>query len=138
MEVVKGMVEELDRSIQIEPHSVDILLSEWMGYCLLYESMLSSVLFARDKWLKPGGAILPDTATIVSSLLFFHLLVQCDLSLIVGAHLFTFCNDFFSMPRGLEEVVLVFSFGKMYMVSICLVLAMNLFRMLLRVLLLML
>jgi len=61
------MVEEIDKSIQIKPHSVDVLLSEWMGYCLLYETMLSSVLFARDKWLKPGGAILPDTASIVSS-----------------------------------------------------------------------
>ncbi|CAL5381522.1 unnamed protein product [Camellia sinensis] len=27
-------------------------------------SMLSSVLFARDRWLKPGGAILPDTVTM--------------------------------------------------------------------------
>lgn len=68
IEVVQGMVEELDKSSQIQPHSVDVLLSEWMGYCLLYESMLSSVLFARDRWLKPGGAILPDTATIVSHL----------------------------------------------------------------------
>jgi len=67
MEVVQGMVEEIDKSIQIKPHSVDVLLSEWMGYCLLYETMLSSVLFARDKWLKPGGALLPDTASIVSS-----------------------------------------------------------------------
>lgn len=65
--MVQGMVEEIDKSIQIKPHSVDVLLSEWMGYCLLYETMLSSVLFARDKWLKPGGAILPDTASIVSS-----------------------------------------------------------------------
>jgi hypothetical protein len=69
IEVVQGMVEELDKSKVIQPHSVDVLLSEWMGYCLLYEAMLSSVLFARDKWLKPGGAILPDTATIVGSLL---------------------------------------------------------------------
>ena len=45
-----------------------MLLSEWMGYCLLYELMLSSVLLARDRWLKPGGAIIPDTATMVSSL----------------------------------------------------------------------
>lgn len=67
--VVHGMVEELEKSIQVPPHSIDVLLSEWMGYCLLYESMLSSVLYARDHWLKPGGAILPDTATIVSSLI---------------------------------------------------------------------
>lgn len=65
IEVVHGMVEELDKNLEIAPHSVDVLLSEWMGYCLLYESMLSSVLFARDRWLKPGGAILPDTATIL-------------------------------------------------------------------------
>lgn len=42
----------------------DVLVSEWMGYCLLYESMLSTVLRARDTWLKPGGAILPDIATM--------------------------------------------------------------------------
>lgn len=59
------MVEELEKSIKIQPHSVDVLVSEWMGYCLLYESMLSSVLYARDRWLKPGGAILPNTATMV-------------------------------------------------------------------------
>ncbi|KAL1204763.1 putative protein arginine N-methyltransferase 3 [Cardamine amara subsp. amara] len=64
LEVAHSMVEELDKTIQIQPHSVDVLVSEWMGYCLLYESMLSSVLYARDRWLKPGGAILPDTATM--------------------------------------------------------------------------
>ncbi|CAA0838877.1 Probable protein arginine N-methyltransferase 3 [Striga hermonthica] len=64
IEVVQGMVEELENAEQISPQSVDVLFSEWMGYCLLYESMLTSVLFARDKWLKPGGAILPDTATM--------------------------------------------------------------------------
>lgn len=30
---------------------VDIIISEWMGYFLLYESMLDSVLYARDKYL---------------------------------------------------------------------------------------
>jgi protein arginine N-methyltransferase 3 len=66
VEVVNGMVEEIDKIVELQPHSVDVLLSEWMGYCLLYESMLGSVLYARDRYLKPGGAILPDTATIVS------------------------------------------------------------------------
>ncbi|KAG0497008.1 hypothetical protein HPP92_001699 [Vanilla planifolia] len=64
IEVVEAMVEDLDKFKKITPQSVDVLVSEWMGYCLLYESMLSSVLHARDYWLKPGGAILPDTATI--------------------------------------------------------------------------
>ncbi|WOK95943.1 putative protein arginine N-methyltransferase 3 [Canna indica] len=62
--VVQCMIEELDKYIYIPQNSVDVLVSEWMGYCLLYESMLSSVIYARDRWLKPDGAILPDTATI--------------------------------------------------------------------------
>jgi type I protein arginine methyltransferase len=47
-----------------ENKKVDVLVSEWMGYALLFESMLDSVLIARDKYLKPGGAILPDIAHI--------------------------------------------------------------------------
>lgn len=43
---------------------VDIILSEWMGYFLLYESMLDTVLYARDKWLVPGGIIFPDKAVM--------------------------------------------------------------------------
>ena len=35
-----------------------------MGYFLLYESMLDTVLLARDKYLKPGGLIFPDTASM--------------------------------------------------------------------------
>jgi protein arginine N-methyltransferase 3 len=34
------------------------------GYALLFESMLDSVLVARDRFLKPGGAVLPDVARI--------------------------------------------------------------------------
>ena len=39
---------------------VDIIVSEWMGYCLLYETMLPSVIYARDKYLVKGGLIFPD------------------------------------------------------------------------------
>lgn len=35
-----------------------------MGYFLLYESMLDSVLFARDKYLVKDGKMLPDKALI--------------------------------------------------------------------------
>jgi protein arginine N-methyltransferase 1 len=48
---------------------VDIIISEWMGYCLLYESMLDCVLFARDKWLKPDGLMFPDRAKMYVALL---------------------------------------------------------------------
>ena len=49
VEIVKGKVEEVELPDGIE--KVDIIISEWMGYCLFYESMLNTVLFARDKWL---------------------------------------------------------------------------------------
>ena len=35
---------------------VDVIISEWMGYFLLFESMLDTVLYARDKYLVEGGA----------------------------------------------------------------------------------
>ena len=34
-------------------HQVDVIISEWMGYFLVFESMLDSVLIARDRFLKP-------------------------------------------------------------------------------------
>eukprot|EP00983_Pelagomonas_calceolata_P120798 1160739-Pelagomonas_calceolata.AAC.12 len=43
---------------------VDVIVSEWMGYALLFETMLDSVLSARDRWLAPGGVVLPDVASI--------------------------------------------------------------------------
>uniref|UniRef100_A0A453AYA4 type I protein arginine methyltransferase n=4 Tax=Triticinae TaxID=1648030 RepID=A0A453AYA4_AEGTS len=65
--VVHTKAEELNHKIVVPPNGFDVLVSEWMGYCLLYESMLSSVIYARDHFLKPGGAILPDTATILGA-----------------------------------------------------------------------
>jgi len=62
---IQGKVEALLESGAIPgAGSFDVLVSEWMGYALLYESMLDTVLAARDTLLKPGGAILPDVATI--------------------------------------------------------------------------
>ncbi len=43
---------------------VDVIVSEWMGYALLFETMLDSVLVARDRWLRPGGVVLPDKAIL--------------------------------------------------------------------------
>jgi protein arginine N-methyltransferase 1 len=60
--LVKGKVEEVELPDGIT--AVDIIISEWMGYFLLYESMLDTVLYARDKWLRPGGAIFPDKASL--------------------------------------------------------------------------
>ncbi|GJJ06270.1 type I protein arginine N-methyltransferaseRmt1 [Clathrus columnatus] len=58
--LIKGKLEDIDLPIK----QFDIIISEWMGYFLLYESMLDTVLLARDKYLAPGGLIFPDTATL--------------------------------------------------------------------------
>ncbi len=57
--VINAKVEDLEL-----PEKVDVIVSEWMGYCLIYESMFQSVLLARDKFLKEGGLILPEKAVI--------------------------------------------------------------------------
>lgn len=58
--VLKGKIEEIDLPVA----QVDIIISEWMGYFLLYENMLNTVLFARDKWLINDGLVLPDSASL--------------------------------------------------------------------------
>ena len=58
--LIKGKVEE----VQLPVDQVDIIISEWMGYCLFYESMLDTVLYARDKWLRPDGLLFPDKCTL--------------------------------------------------------------------------
>ncbi len=45
--MICGKVEEVELPVA----KVDVIVSEWMGYCLFYESMLDTVLHARDKWL---------------------------------------------------------------------------------------
>jgi len=51
--IIKSKVEEAVLPVQ----QVDIIISEWMGYFLIYESMLDTVLYARDKWLKKDGYV---------------------------------------------------------------------------------
>ena len=62
IEVIQSSVEDLEL-----PCKVDIIVSEWMGYILLRESMLDSVIRARNRWLKPGGSMFPSHATMFLS-----------------------------------------------------------------------
>ncbi len=78
IKIVQGKVEELLKTAgqataaypdsenpnPLVPNSFDVLVSEWMGYALLFESMFDTVIEARDLLLKKGGAVLPDIATI--------------------------------------------------------------------------
>ena len=47
--VIKGKMEEVD--LPFKEGEIDIIVSEWMGYFLVYEGMLDVVLWARDKYL---------------------------------------------------------------------------------------
>jgi protein arginine N-methyltransferase 3 len=53
---LRGKIEEVTLPVE----KVDIIVSEWMGYCLLYEAMLDSVIWARDKYLKTDGLMVPS------------------------------------------------------------------------------
>ena len=41
-----------------------IRLFRFFSYCLFYESMLETVLYARDKWLAEGGMLFPDKCSL--------------------------------------------------------------------------
>jgi len=62
IEVLHQKVEDVELS-----EKVDIIVSEWMGFYLLHESMLDSVLTARDMHLKEDGLMLPSHAQIYAA-----------------------------------------------------------------------
>lgn len=80
--VIKGDVEV---SSEAQPYlkdlegKVDILVSEWMGYLLLYEAMLDSVIIARDRFLKP------DTGLMAPSQVNLHIAPLSDPDYIADA-----------------------------------------------------
>ncbi|CAL4126112.1 unnamed protein product [Meganyctiphanes norvegica] len=59
IKLCKGRLEDIDFE-----EKFDFIVSEWMGYFLLFEGMLDSVLYARDKHLNPGGLLLPNRCTM--------------------------------------------------------------------------
>lgn len=53
-----------DFTLPANETKVDIIISEWMGFYLLHEGMLDSVLWARDHFLRDDGLMFPSCATI--------------------------------------------------------------------------
>jgi hypothetical protein len=50
------------------PEAVDVIVSEWLGGFGIDEGMLLPVIAARERWLKPGGVMIPDTVTAWAAL----------------------------------------------------------------------
>ncbi|KAF6755854.1 arginine N-methyltransferase 3 [Ephemerocybe angulata] len=99
--VVRGKVEDITLPDGIT--QVDIIISEWMGYALLYESMLDSVLIARDRFLKPGGVMAPSQTKMLLGL--------CDASEISKDRI-DFWNDVYgfdmsTMSEGLYDEAII-------------------------------
>ena len=61
------VINELVEKVDLPVSKVDVIVSEWMGFYLLHESMLDSVLFARNKWLSEDGLMVPSHAAIYTA-----------------------------------------------------------------------
>ncbi|KAJ2604568.1 hypothetical protein H4R99_001736 [Coemansia sp. RSA 1722] len=60
--IVSSKIE--DPSLLNKVPQVDAIISEPIGVLLVHERMLESYIYARDKFLRPGGAMLPSSGTI--------------------------------------------------------------------------
>ena len=90
-----------------------MIVSEWMGYCLFYEGMLRSVLIARDRYLRPGGLMIPKSASLYVALvegeewhkqeIGYWKNVRCCLFLINFAH---FLNNLHYQVHGFDMTAL--------------------------------
>ncbi|KAJ1821284.1 hypothetical protein LPJ56_003272, partial [Coemansia sp. RSA 2599] len=60
--IVSSKIEEPSLTNRVP--QVDAIISEPIGVLLVHERMLESFVYARDKFLRPGGAMLPSAGTI--------------------------------------------------------------------------
>ena len=63
IEVIHGDVLDVEL-----PEPVDVIVSEWLGGFGIDEGMLAPVIAARDRWLKPGGTMIPQSVTAWAAL----------------------------------------------------------------------
>ena len=61
--VIHGDVMEIEL-----PERVDLIVSEWLGGFGIDEGMLVPVIAARDRWLEPGGVMVPRSVTAWAAL----------------------------------------------------------------------
>lgn len=60
--VLEGDIAEVEL-----PEPVDLIVSEWLGAFGIDENLLGMVLLARDRWLRPGGRVLPARVTALAA-----------------------------------------------------------------------
>ena len=57
---LRGRIEDIEL-----PEQVDVILSVFTGNLLFTEGLMPSLYYARDKYLKPGGVMIPDRARLL-------------------------------------------------------------------------
>ncbi len=101
IQILQGDIAEVEI-----PEKVDIIVSEWLGSYGVDENLLPVVIQARDRWLKPGGKMIPTSVAAWMAPAFDEKLQQeidfwrsdpydIDLDLISKArarHMDCFCN----------------------------------------------
>ncbi len=60
VEAFQGRIEEITL-----PERVDVIISVFTGNMLYSEDLLPSLFHARDRWLKPGGHLIPHAAELM-------------------------------------------------------------------------
>lgn len=60
VQAFQGRIEDIEL-----PEKVDVIVSVFTGNMLYMEDLLPSLFRARDRWLKPGGVLIPDAAQLV-------------------------------------------------------------------------
>jgi histone-arginine methyltransferase CARM1 len=88
MVIIKGKIEEVDL-----PERVDVIVSEPIGFLLVHERMLESYVAARDKFLKPGGLMMPASGSIIIAPLSDHALFKEQSDKVA----FWDCGEFFGL-----------------------------------------
>jgi type I protein arginine methyltransferase len=71
VEVIQGDIADLEL-----PERVDVIVSEWLGGFGIDEGMLVPVIVARDRWLKPGGVMIPRVVTAWTALVYDRYLAE--------------------------------------------------------------
>ncbi|PWZ00043.1 S-adenosyl-L-methionine-dependent methyltransferase [Testicularia cyperi] len=104
VKVYRGKLEDLDPQLSIYHGKVDLLVSEWMGYFLLYENMLPSVLHARDLYLnKQTGILAPNKMSMHLAAFSSPPLLHTKIGFWSNVHGF----NFDSMSKGLLDEAFV-------------------------------
>ncbi len=71
VQVIHGEVTDVEL-----PERVDVIVSEWLGGFGIDEGMLVPVIVARDRWLKPGGVMIPRLVMAWAALVHDRYLAQ--------------------------------------------------------------